>query len=116
MPSLEQPLRIGPGILNDLPMDRTIQQIQRYTRVFSERLHPLLCALTSARQVGYVEQRETPDRAPSGKFRSMLIDVFGQTFPENMFWNVDRDSVAAYKAKVRANTDEMRARFATLLA
>ena len=44
----------------------------------------------------------------------MLIDMFGQTFPENMFWNVDRDRVAAYKAKVRANTEEMRTRIASV--
>jgi len=117
VPFVEQPIRIGGAILKDLPMDRTIQQIQRHSRVVSERLHPLLCALTSADQVAYVEQRESPDRAlASGKFRSMLIDIFGQTFPENIFWKVDRDRVAAYKAKVRRNTDEMRARLADLLA
>lgn len=115
-PTVDQPLRIGQTILKDLPLDRTIQQIQRHKRVLSERLHPLLCALTSAEQVAYVEQRETADRTlASGKFRSMLIDVFGQTFPENIFWQVDRARVAAYKAKVRANTDALRAQLETLL-
>ncbi len=117
VPSIDQPLQIGGGILRDLPIDRTIQHIQRHSRVFSERLHPLLCALTSASQVAYVEQREMGDRSfTSGKFRSMLLDIFGQTFPESLFWKVDRDRVAAYKAKVRANTDEMRTRLAELLA
>jgi hypothetical protein len=117
VPSIDQPLQIGGGILRDLPMDRTIQHIQRHSRVYSERLHPLLCALTSAAQVAYVEQREMDDRTfASGKFRSMLLDVFGQTFPETLYWKVDRDRVAAYKAKVRANTDAMRARLAELLA
>jgi hypothetical protein len=98
-------------------MDRTIQHIQRHSRVFSERLHPLLCALTSASQVAYTEQREMGDRTfASGKFRSMLLDIFGQTFPESLFWKVDRDRVAAYKAKVRCNTDAMRSRLAELLA
>jgi hypothetical protein len=46
----------------------------------------------------------------------MLIDVFGQAFPENIFWKVDRDRVAAYKTMVRRNTDEMRTRLAELLA
>jgi hypothetical protein len=117
VPSVDQPLQIGGGILRDLPMDRTIQHIQRHSRVYSERLHPLLCALTSASQVAYVEQREMGDRTfASGKFRSMLLDIFGQTFPETLFWKVDRERVAAYKAKVRANTDAMRARLAELLA
>lgn len=117
VPSIEQPLQIGGGILRDLPMDRTIQHIQRHARVYSERLHPLLCALTSAREVAYVEQREMGDRTfASGKFRSMLLDVFGQTFPETLYWKVDRDRVAAYKAKVRRNTDALRARLAELLA
>lgn len=117
VPSIEQPLQIGGGILRDLPMDRTIQHIQRHARVYSERLHPLLCALTSAREVGYIEQREMGERTlASGKFRSMLLDIFGQTFPESLFWNVDRDRVASYKAKVRANTDVMAHRIAGLLA
>jgi hypothetical protein len=116
VPSIDQPLRIGAGILKDLPMDRTIQHIQRHKRVFSERLHPLLCALTSAEQVAYVEQREMGDRMhASGKFRSMLFDVFGQTFPENIFWPVDRGRVAAYKTKVRTNTDALRTQLAALL-
>ncbi len=115
-PTVDQPLRIGPQVLNELPIDRTIQHIQRYKRTFSERLHPLLCALTAAEQVGYVEQREMDGKTVSGKFRSMLIDIFGHTYPENIFWKVDRDTVAAYKAKVRANTDAMRAEIAKLLA
>ena len=117
VPFVDQSLHIGGGILKDLPMDRTIQHIQRHKRIFSERLHPLLCALTSAEEVAYVEQRESGDRGlASGKFRSMLIDVFGETFPERIAWKVDRDRVAAYKAKVRRNTDAMRARLAELLA
>jgi hypothetical protein len=115
VPSIDQPLRIGPQVLNELPIDRTIQHIQRYKRTFSERLHPLLCALTAAEQVAYLEQREMDGKTVSGKFRSMLVDIFGHTYAENMFWKVDRDAVAAYKAKVRANTDAMRADIAKLL-
>src|SRR5262249_33790219 len=100
----------------DLPLDRTIQHIQRHKRVFSERLHPLLCALTSADEVAYVEQRETHDRAlTSGKFRSMLIDIFGHTCPEKVAWKVDRNRVASYKAKVRRNTDQLSVQIAELL-
>jgi len=41
-----------------------------HRQVHSKRLHPLLCALASAERVAYTEQRETPTRNPSGKFRS----------------------------------------------
>ena len=112
---LDQPIRIDGSVMTGLPIDRTIQQIQRHKTVFSERLHPLLCALTTAERVGYVEQREVDGKEPSGKFRSMLIDIFGQTHPENKLWPVDRDRVAAYKAKVRANTDKLKSDIAALL-
>ncbi len=109
-------LHVGQEIWNELPLDRTIQQIQRHRKVFSERVHPLLCALTSADEVGYREQRESGDPAlASGKFRSMLIDVFGQTYPEGALWRVDRNDVAAYKALVRRNTEGVRNRIAGLL-
>jgi hypothetical protein len=110
-------LHVGQEIWKDLPLDRTIQQIQRHRKVFSERVHPLLCALTSAEEVGYREQRESGDPAiASGKFRSLLMDVLGETYPEGALWRVDRDRVAAYKARVRRNTESARARVAALLA
>jgi hypothetical protein len=109
-------LHVGQEIWNDLPLDRTIQRIQRHRKVFSERVHPLLCALTSAEEVGYREQRESGDAMiASGKFRSLLMDVFGATHPEGALWRVNRDRVAVYKAQVRRNTEELRTRFATLL-
>jgi hypothetical protein len=116
-PTDDRPLVIGQEIWNDLPLDRSIQAIQRSGRVMSTRLHPLLCALTSAREVAYREQRESSDPSMvSGKFRSLLIDVFGKTFSEEHFWPVDRERVAAYKARVRENTDRLRADVAVLLA
>ena len=39
----------------------------------------------------------------SGKFRSMLIDIFGRTYPEKNFFAVDRDAVARYKTHVHGN-------------
>jgi len=109
-------LNIGREIWNNLPLDRTIQSIQRHRKVFSERIHPLLCALTSANQVAYKEQRESGNPiVSSGKFRSMLIDIFDQTFPENVFWQVERDKVAAYKAQVRCCTDGLRSRLSDIL-
>ena len=56
---IPETLRIEEEIWQDLPLDRTIQKIQLYQRVFSTRLHPLLCALTSAKLVAYKEQRES---------------------------------------------------------
>ncbi len=110
-------LHVGREIWQDLPLDRTIQRIQRHRRVFSERLHPLLCALTSAAEVGYREQRESGDPAlASGKFRSLLLDVFGRTFSEGVMWRVDRERVVGYKARVRERTDGLRRTLAALLA
>jgi hypothetical protein len=115
-PSTDVPLTIGKQIWNDLPLDRTIQFIQLHRKVMSERIHPLLCAMTSADEVGYREQREAPDaNVVSGKFRSMLIDIFGRTFPENVMWKVDRERVIEYKARVRGNTEALRRRLATIL-
>ena len=108
-------LKIGQEMWNDLPLDRTIQNIQRHKRVFSTRLHPLLCALTSAEQVGYRDPREL-DGQQAGKFRSMLLDVFGRDYPEDRLWPVDRRAVIAYKAKVAAGISLLARDLARLLA
>jgi hypothetical protein len=100
----------------NLPLDRVIQQIQSYRRVTTARLHTLLCALTSADQVSYQEQREFAGQGTSGKFRSQLYDVFGRTYEENKFFDVDRDAVVRYKARVEANMQDLRAEIARLLA
>ncbi|MBS1229384.1 MAG: hypothetical protein H6R17_2661 [Proteobacteria bacterium] len=103
----DETLSIGDEVLGDRPMDRTIQTIQRYRRVHSARLHPLLCALTSAEQVSFSEQRETGSET-SGKFRSLLLDVFGKELPDNTFWDVDHDAVVAYKSRVSSNIAALR--------
>jgi hypothetical protein len=107
-------LKIGPEILNDLPLDRTIERIQRFKNVFSPRLHPLLCALTSAELVAYEEQRD--QSIVSGKFASMLHDVFGRTFEERKFFAVDRNAVIAYKARVEENVARAGQHIRALLA
>lgn len=94
-------LDIDAAVLKDLPLDRVIERIQAYRAVRSTRLHPLLCALTSAEFCAYREQREVAGGGHSGKFRSMLLDVFGRTFPEDAKWAVDRAAVVRYKAQVR---------------
>jgi len=100
----DTPLQVGDEVLQQLALDRTIQKIQRHKNVYSTRLHPLLCALTSAELVAYAEQpRPDLPNIISGKFRSMLIDVFGRTFPEKKFFVVDREAVKRYKARVQGN-------------
>lgn len=108
-------VRIGKEIWNDLPLDRTIQHIQRYTTVFSERIHPLLCALTSAEKVGYREQREEGEGMVSGKFRALLLDVFGRTFPEETLFDIDRSQVLRYKSAVDSNVSRMQKNIYRLL-
>nr|MBV6630136.1 tetratricopeptide repeat protein [Oceanococcus sp. HetDA_MAG_MS8] len=89
-------------------MDRLIQHIQSYQQVHSTRLHPLLCALTSAQRVSYSEQHESSETpAASGKFRSMLMDVFGRHYPENTLFTVDRDAVLAYRQQVQQRCSEL---------
>lgn len=114
--SLDEPLQIGANIGAEIPLDRTIELIQRHRKVYSARLHPLLCALTSAEYVAYAE--EAAGYMPgivSGKFRSMLVDVFGRSYPEREFFMVDPDAVSRYKARVHANVGEMRGRIAAML-
>lgn len=114
--TLDEPLQIGANIGAEIPLDRTIELIQRHRQVYSARLHPLLCALTSAETVAYAE--EASGHMPgivSGKFRSMLVDVFGRTYPERQFFMVDRDAVTRYKSRVHANVAEMRGRIAAML-
>ena len=113
---IDDRLAIGSPVLNNLPLDRVIQEIQRHQRLFSPRLHPLLCALTSAREVEYAEQREQAGSDEvSGKFASMLLDIFGQTYPENTPWTVDRAKVVAYKEQVAANVAALKGYIAEAL-
>ncbi len=114
-PRTDQLLQIGPWDLDNLSLDRTIQVIQPHRRVFSRRLHQLLCALTSAEFVGFHEQREAGSGEWSGKFRSMLLDVFGMDYPEDQMFPVNRDCVVAYKERVRKNVQGLRADLARLL-
>lgn len=110
-----EPLVIGTEIQGNLPLDRSISHIQAHRNVFSTRLHPLLCALCSAEAVAYREQHEMHGAGPSGKFRSMLMDVFGRTFPEETFWPVDKRAVLTYKTQVNANIQSLKLTIDTLL-
>ncbi len=118
-PTDDEMLIIDASFDMETPLDRTIARIQRHRSVMSARLHPLLCALTSAETVGYEEQWAKDawaGGASSGKFRSMLMDVFGMAWSSDHMWRVDRSAVIGYKAKVAANLSGLRAELAELLA
>jgi hypothetical protein len=114
-PVVDEQLNVGDEILKNLPLDRVIQDIQRHKKVFSSRLHPLLCALTSAETVAYSEQPAGDTEIVSGKFRSMLIDIFGRTYPEKAFFAVDRDAVSRYKLRVHGNVAKVESRLQEML-
>jgi tetratricopeptide (TPR) repeat protein len=114
-PTTAEQLNIGKEVWNELPLDRTIQKIQQFGTVFSERIHPLLCALTSAERVGYREQREEGGGMSSGKFRSMLVDIFGRTFPEETLFEVNRAQVLAYKQGVEQRVQNLKAHIHRIL-
>jgi hypothetical protein len=89
-----------------ISLDRMIQQVQRYSRVHSERLHLLLCALTSAEFVSYEEQFRGDIK--SGKFRSLLLDIFNFHYEENVVWKVNKSLVRDYKNKVELNMQKLK--------
>ncbi len=114
--SVDEPLQIVDEIRPDHALDCAMQIIQRHKNVYSSRLHPLLCALTSAELVAYAEQtsEQMPD-VVSGTFRSMLIDIFGRSYPEKQFFMVDRDAVRRYKARVHRNVARVGERIDAIL-
>jgi hypothetical protein len=113
--SEDEPLQIGASE-EELALDRAIETIQRHRWVYSEQLAALLCALTSAECVAFAEPPLVRMAGvASGSFRSMLIDVFGRSYPERQFFLVDRDAVARYKARVRRNVAEAGERIEAIL-
>lgn len=101
-PTYSEILTIGDEIWENLPLDRTIQHIQQFKKVFSTRLHPILGALTSANEVAYSEQPDSNGK-PSGKYESMLLDIFNQTYEEKKFFTFDKTCVIKYKKTIRKN-------------
>ena len=104
-------LTLNEDALTDLPLDRSIAAIQRHNAVFARALAPFLCALNSADTIAYADELAVP----SGEFRSLLIDIFGRSFPDNDFFQVDREAVLRYRARVHRNVGLMRARIDALL-
>jgi Methyltransferase domain len=110
----DEQLRIGAG--DELPPDAAIDTIQRHKQVYAAAPQPLLCALTSAELAAYAEPGSPEVRgAIAGNFRSMLIDIFGRSYPERDFFLVDRDAVRRYKARVHDNVAAVRRRIDGLL-
>jgi hypothetical protein len=114
--SVDEPLRVTASTPSDSALDYSIARIQRHRRVYSEQLRPLLCALTAAETAAYAERPTDalPGAAP-GQFRSMLIDIFGRSYPEKEYFLIDRDAVTRYKARVHNNVTALRRRIETLL-
>lgn len=116
-PSLDKSLTIPYEVPSELSLDRMIQKIQSYREVESGRLHPFLCALASAERATFREQTSAEEsHQESGKFRSLLYDIFGQAFEAGQAFRVDHDAVRRYKDKVDANMQELRAELHRLLA
>ena len=107
-------LTIGEEILEGQPLDRTIRTIQSFKRVHSDRMHPLLCALTSALEVSYSERQFKG--ISTGKMRSMLLDIFGRTFAEGPPFPVDRPAVVRYRRKVLDNMQRLEDQIARAVA
>ncbi|MGH6663625.1 MAG: hypothetical protein ACREB2_01805 [Pseudolabrys sp.] len=114
--TLDEPLQIAEEVRVDHALDRAIQVIQCHKYVYSIRQVPLLCALTAAENVAYAEppSAQMPGLG-SGEFRSMLIDIFGRSYPEKQFFAVDRDAVRRYKARVHRNIAAVRERIDSIL-
>ena len=104
-------LTVSEDSLRDLPLDRTIAAMARHCAVFARTPAALTCALNSADTVAYADDLYVP----SGEFGSLLYDVFGRTFPANEFFQVDRDAVLRYRARVQRNVALMRTRIDALL-
>ena len=114
--TLDAPLQIVDELRVDHAFDRAIQVIQCHKNVYSTRPEPLLCALTAAETVCYAEQPSAQmPGIVSGEFRSMLIDIFGRSYPENQFFMVDRDAVRRYKARVHRNVAKVGERIDSIL-
>ena len=114
--TVDEPLQIADEIRQDHALDRAIQVIQCHRHVYSSRLTPLLCALTSAEFAAYsdVPTEQMPGVA-SGAFRSMLLDIFGRSYPEKQAFMVDRDAVRRYKARVHRNVAAVAERIDSIL-
>lgn len=111
----DEPLVINGDLGPEFAIDRAISTIQRHRQVYSTVPAALLCAMTAAELAAYGEQAaQQPDLA-AGQFRSMLIDIFGRTYPQQKFFLVDRDAVVRYKMRVDHSVAKIGARIGAIL-
>jgi hypothetical protein len=111
----DEPLVINGDLGPEFALDRAITTIQQHRQVYSTVPVALLCALTSAELAAYAEiPAQQPDLS-AGQFRSMLIDIFGRTWPQQKFFLVDRDAVIRYKTRVHQNVLKIGARIGAIL-
>lgn len=111
----DEPLVVDGELGQEIALDRAITTIQRHRQVYSTVPAALLCALTSAELAAYAENPvQQPDLA-AGQFRSLLIDIFGRTYPQQKFFLVDRDAVVRYKARAHDNVLKIGARLGSML-
>ena len=111
----DEPLVVSGELGKEFALDRAIRTIQQHKQVYSTVPAALLCALASAELAAYSERSAQQTTIAAGQFRSMLIDVFGRTFPEEKFFLVDRDAVARYKGRVHRNVAKVGARIGSIL-
>jgi hypothetical protein len=114
-PTDDEPLVINGDLGPEFALDRAIGTIQQHRQVYSTVPVALLCALTSADLAAYAEMPAQQPDLSAGQFRSMLIDVFGRTWPQQKFFLVDRDAVVRYKARVHQNVLKIGARIGAIL-
>ncbi len=95
-------------------LDRLIQYIQKYRKVYSKRLHSLLCALCSAEYAAYEEQYEYYGQT-AGKLQNLMLDIFGEIYPEKEFFLVDKQKVIDYKTKILNNMEIMKTKIREIL-
>jgi hypothetical protein len=111
----DEPLVINGDLGPEFALDRAISTIQQHRQVYSTVPAALLCALTSADLAAYAEMPTQQPDLSAGQFRSMLIDIFGRTWPQQKFFLVDRDAVIRYKTRVHQNVSKIRARIGAIL-
>ncbi len=111
----DEPLVVNGDLGPEFALDRAIGTIQQHRQVYSTVPVALLCALTSADLAAYAEVPAQQPDLSTGQFRSMLIDVFGRTWPQQKFFLVDRDAVIRYKTRVHQSVSKIGARIAAIL-
>jgi hypothetical protein len=111
----DEPLVISGDLGPEFALDRAISTIQQHRQVYSTVPVALLCALTSADLAAYAEMPAQQPDLSAGQFRSMLIDIFGRTWPQQKFFLVDRDAVTRYKTRVHQNVAKIGARIGAIL-